>query len=111
MAEFDVFHQGLIGVATHGFEGLADDEDGLIAGGDARPAGAQVHQAGDHAQHGVRPVDDHIKATPQGGGLQHRLAHGGEGAFGQERVGVQEQQHVAGGPSRAQVHLPRTAFR
>ena len=45
-------------------EQLVPHEQGLVAGGDAGPARAQVHQRRHHAQHRPRAVDAHVEAPP-----------------------------------------------
>src|SRR6202795_2521497 len=53
-AELDVFHQRHVRIAAQGVKGLPADEDGLVARRDAAPAGALVHEPGDHPEHGPR---------------------------------------------------------
>src|SRR5262245_34280455 len=49
-AQLDVLHQRDIGKPSERLEGAAPYEDRLIAGRDARQAGAPVHECGDHPE-------------------------------------------------------------
>lgn len=106
-AELDVFHQRHVRIAAQSFKGLSTDEDGLVARRDAAPAGALVHEPGDHPEHAPRVVEADVEAPRDDAGIAGRGFHGGEGAVGQERVGVEEEQDVAARRARARVHLAR----
>ena len=51
--EIDIFHQGHVDEASHLFEDVSTDEQGLIAGGDTAQSRSPVHHAADDgAPHG-----------------------------------------------------------
>ena len=108
--EFDVFHQGLVRKPADIVEQPASNKDSLVASGDARPAGAAVHERGDHRQHAGAALDVHVEAAP-GGARGQRAGDGGRRVRGQRGVHVQEQQHLVPSCRGARVHLPRPARR
>ena len=82
-AELDVFHQRHVRIAAQRVEGLAADEDGLVARRDAAPARALVHEPGDHPEYAAGVVEADVEAARDDAGIAGRSVHGGERAVGQ----------------------------
>src|SRR5262245_60010047 len=110
-AELDVLHEGDVGIATHGLEDALPYEDGLIARRDPAPAGAKVHEAGDHAEHRARAVEADIEAPAYHACIVERGRNDPERAVGEARVGVEEEERVAASHAGPRVHLTRAAAR
>ena len=110
-AELDVLHQRNVRIAAHRLEDLAANEDGLIARGDAAPARPQVHEEGDHRQDRPRAVEAHVESPAHHGGVGEGVAHGCEGAIGEPRVGVEEEEDAPVRGAGARVHLGGAAAR
>ena len=103
--ELDVLHQRLVGIAADRSEERTLDEDALVAGGDSGQPRTGVHHRGDQREHAGRSGNRHVETSPATSGSHHLAQHGVHAAVGQLRIGMQEQEHVAGGRGRSGVHL------
>ena len=81
------------------------NEKSLVAGADRRKPGAQVHERCDQAVNRRPPAQSHIEPSPArfpvGQGFRDSLL----GIFGQLAVRVEEQDNVAAGETRPEIHL------
>src|SRR5207302_9808072 len=107
----DVLHQLERREASRALEGLAPDENGLIAGGNAGRARAQVHEKRDHGQTDAGAFDAHVEPPPCPAARNKTLEDARVGVLREARVGVKEKQDFAAGKCRSRVHLARATAR
>src|SRR5215470_190798 len=111
LAERDVLHQRDLGEAANLLEGVAAHEDRLVAGRDPGEARAQAHEESDHQQERGAAVDPDVETPPRAARALEPVDHDTVGVGRQGGVGVQEQEHIAGGFGGAGIHLQRAAAR
>src|SRR6266853_4611898 len=99
----DVLHQLERREASGALEPFAPDENGLIAGGNAGRARAQVHEKRDHGQAVACAFDAHVEPPPRPSARREPLQDARVGVFRKARVGVKEKQDLALGERRARV--------
>ena len=107
--ELDVLHEGDLRVAAEALERRAADEDRLVSGADPRQARAEVHQPGDQPERRPGSVEADVEAAVDDRGVGEGALDGLDRAGRQARVGVEEEEDLAGRPGRARVHLARPA--
>ena len=98
----DVLHQRQVGKAADRFERFTGDEDRLVAGGDAGQARAPIDHAGDNDEQRMASGNAQVEAAP--GAAGQRCIDQAIGSNGQRRVGVQEEERVAGAERGAGIH-------
>jgi hypothetical protein len=109
--ELDVFHQRDLCEASDPLEDIPSDEEGLVACGNAAPAGTQIHHASNEAGYRTRGVEADVEASAHASLVGQR---GGDGLSGVRRelgVGVKEQQDLALAGGGTGVELPRATCR
>jgi hypothetical protein len=100
----DVFHERDLGKAAGGGVQGARYEDALVAGGYARPAGAQVHGPFDYAQERVGAGDAHVEPSPAPARAGEPVHDQRVGLRRRDAVRVQKEQDGAGRARGAGVH-------
>src|SRR5262249_4929417 len=111
LTERDVFHQRDRGKAARRLERGATHEYRLVAGRNPGEPRADVHEPSDDGQQRGPALDLHVAAAPGAGGPVEAAEHDVVGIGRQIRIGMKEEQYVAGGLLGARVHLQRTSAR
>src|SRR5216684_497354 len=107
----DVLHQFERRKTAGALECLAPDEHGLISGGDAGRARAQVHEKSDHRQEDACTFDAHVEPPPRPAARGESLKDARSGGLRQARVGMKENEDFAARERGSRVHLARAAAR
>ena len=93
--ELDVFHQRDFCKPSDPFEDIPSDEEGLVACGNAAPAGTQIHHVFDESGYRARGVEADVEASADASLVGQRGGDGLTGVGGEVRIGVKEQEHLA----------------
>src|SRR5713101_2276120 len=111
LAERDVLHQRDLRKAAGCLKCVAPREYRLVAGRNPGEPRAQAHEPADDEQERMPAVDLDVEAAPGAAGPVEAVEHDMVGVGREPRIGMQEQEHVAGGFGSARVHLQRTSVR
>ena len=107
--ELDVFHQRNLCKPSDPLEDIPSDEEGLVACGNAAPAGTQIHHVSDEAGYRTWGVEADVEASADASLVGQRGGDGLSGVGGEVRIGVKEQEHLAAAAGCTGVELARTS--